>query len=172
MLEIKKNLWDCDGPNTLICITTNGFVKNNGEAVMGRGCAKEAAERWPQFPKMFGEMLNRLGNTVVIWDNQETGTYVENVEDLPDLQGQLATFPVKHNWWEEADLELIKKSAEDLVRLVNCFAREDLPDMTTFEKIYIPRPGCGNGKLSWEIVKVILEPILDDRFIIVDFPND
>ena len=41
MNEITGNILNYIGkPKTLVCITTNGFVKNNGEAVMGAGCAK------------------------------------------------------------------------------------------------------------------------------------
>jgi len=37
MKELRGNLFHT--PCDVICITTNGFVKRNGEAVMGRGCA-------------------------------------------------------------------------------------------------------------------------------------
>jgi hypothetical protein len=38
------------------------------------------------------------------------------------------------------------------------------------EAIYLPRPGCGNGRLNWEDVKKILSPILkSDRFHIVTY---
>lgn len=38
--EVVGNMWAI--PADAYCITTNGFVKKNGEAVMGAGCAKEA----------------------------------------------------------------------------------------------------------------------------------
>jgi len=38
------------------------------------------------------------------------------------------------------------------------------------KKVYLPRPGCGYGYLDWEIVKKELEPILDDRFIVITKP--
>ena len=42
MIEIKGSLFNepCDA----FCITTNGFIKKDGTCVMGRGCAKQAAD--------------------------------------------------------------------------------------------------------------------------------
>lgn len=148
---MKVNLWDCDAPHVLLCITTNGYVKGNGEAVMGRGCALQAKTRYPDLPELLGANIKLTGNITRIFEPGVT----------PDLKGQLCSFPVKENWWEEADLELIEKSAKDLVGLTNYFG---------FARVYLPRPGCGNGKLDWDTqVRPILEPLLDDRFIIVDF---
>ena len=70
MLEVKGNLWTFEYPNTspdsyVRCITTNGFVKKNGEAVMGRGCAKEACERYPGLAKQLGEKIIKKGNTLI-----------------------------------------------------------------------------------------------------------
>jgi len=50
--EDKINLWEY--PADARVITTNGFVKNNGEAVMGRGCAREAARKYPRLPLFWG----------------------------------------------------------------------------------------------------------------------
>ena len=41
MKEIRGDLFTQEADT--ICITTNGFVKANGECVMGRGCAKQLA---------------------------------------------------------------------------------------------------------------------------------
>ncbi len=38
------------------------------------------------------------------------------------------------------------------------------------DKVYLVRPGCGNGQLKWEDVKPLIAPILDDRFIVVERP--
>ena len=35
-------------------------------------------------------------------------------------------------------------------------------------KIYLPKVGCGNGKLDWKNVELILDKYLDERFIVVD----
>jgi len=153
MLEEQVDLWDLTRYDVALCITTNGFVKKNGENVMGRGCALELKQRCPDFPKVFGNMINLVGNRLVVWESEE-------VPALNKLgYKHLITFPVKHNWWENADVELIKKSAIDLMALI------DVSDIT---KVYLPRPGCGCGGLNWEKdVRPVLQPILDDRIIVV-----
>lgn len=52
--------YQCDAA----CITTNGFIKANGEAVMGRGCALEAAQAFPNVPKLLGALITSKGNRV------------------------------------------------------------------------------------------------------------
>jgi len=135
--EIIGDLWDFyKQPYHTILITTNGTIKSDGSVVMGRGCAKEAADRFPRLPKILGKLISEGGN---------------HIHFIPSAM--IYSFPVKHNWWEKADLELIRQSAEELARLA-------WPG--GFETNYIlPRPGCGNGGRDWETeVKPILEPIL------------
>jgi len=126
-----------------ICITTNGFVKNGtGECVMGRGIALEAKNKFPKLPKELGFKITKFGNDVFYFKDYN-----------------LFSFPVKHNWFEKADLKLIEKSCIQLLGLVNDYK---------FTNIFLPKVGCGNGKLLWKDVKPILEFILDDRFYIID----
>jgi hypothetical protein len=141
MREIRGELWDYyhreDKP-FVVCITTNGFVKKNGEAVMGRGCAYEATKRIPYIAKDLGELIKLYGNRP--W----------GVHDI-------LTFPVKHNWWESADLELIRQSAETLRTIA----------LDNLEITYVlPRPGCGNGRLDWAQVKPLLEDLPDNVWVI------
>ena len=132
-----------------ICITTNGNVKKNGEAVMGRGCALEANRRW-NCAKNLGKSIKKYGNVVNFI------LYVVPYEVL--------SFPVKHNWWEKADLKLIKESAVELVKRTRLF---------NWKKVVLPRPGCGAGGLDWETeVKPVLKPILDDRFYVITIAKE
>jgi len=143
MLEQQIDLWTVkDG---FLCITTNGTVKKNGEAVMGRGCAKELATMVPNFPKLFGAGLQLNGNHVMLFQ--------------PFLHYWIITFPVKHHWHEKADIKLIKKSCLELV---------DLMQKNSMNKVYLPRPGCGNGHLDWDKdVKPVIKDLLPDNVIIV-----
>lgn len=149
MVEITGNLWDQSG---IKVITTNGYVKSNGEAVMGRGCAYEAAVKYPHFPKLLGRTIRELGN--------EVRRFRLKYEDTRSDDYVIYSFPVKHNWYELADIKLIEKSA---FQLRNCV------DVEAIKTITLPRPGCGNGGLRWSVVKAVLDPIFDDRFKVITF---
>src|SRR6266550_9558402 len=136
MREDQGNMWDF--PSEAYVITTNGFVKNNGECVMGRGCAREAALRWPKLPLALGTCIKFGGN---------------HVHGFHFDEALIMTYPVKHHWREAADLALIERSAHELVRMA---------DQQGVREAIMPRPGCGNGRLDWEDVWPIIEPILDD----------
>ena len=139
MKEIVGNLWDYYDMDHVLCITTNGFVKANGECVMGRGCAKEATERVPGIAKRLGALINRRGN-LVHWLN--TG---------------IVSFPVKHVWWEKGDKALIISSAEQLAREA---------DNLRQKWFVLPRPGCGNGGLKWAEVKEWISFLPDNVHVI------
>lgn len=91
MREISGNAWDYYNNNSdvTLCITTNGFVKANGECVMGRGIAFTAKTKFPSLPYRLGQLIAHHGNYPFY---------------LPDLR--IITYPVKHNWWEVADLDV------------------------------------------------------------------
>ena len=150
MIEVKGNLWDY--PANARVITTNGTVKKNGECVMGRGCALEAKRRWTTIPRDLGQFIRSQGNHV-FWLGE------------PDLTWSLYSFPVKHQWFERADLKLIEQSAHELNNLTGDDGLDDEEDTV----IVLPRPGCGNGNLKWNEVKPVIEPILDDRFHVITF---
>lgn len=155
MREQYGNIWHLKGD--AICITTNGFVKKNGEAVMGAGIAKEAKNFWPELPKLLGNKIKEQGNHVhVFWGLSKIMNYFDG---LP-IERDIISFPVKHNWWEVADMELIRRSAKELMYWV---------EEGHIDKVLLPRPGCGNGKLDWIDVKREIEPILDDRISVVTF---
>lgn len=142
MQELTGNLWDYHNPNHIIAITTNGFVKRNGECVMGRGCALEARQRIPNIARQLGKLITEKGNHV-------------------HYLGQgVVSFPVKHAWFQDADIALIERSARELLNMANSFG---------WKSVIIPRPGCGNGRLQWNDVRSVLDRILDDRFKIIDF---
>lgn len=148
MVEVIGSLWDY--PADVRVITTNGTVKKNGECVMGRGCAAEAKKMWNGLPLQIGLHIKDHGNQVACFQCYN-----------PDVL--LYTFPVKHNWYEQADLDLIIHSAEVLSACVQDGFEEQAIT------VVLPRPGCGNGKLKWEDVKRVLNPILDDRFHVITF---
>lgn len=129
-----------------LCVTTNGMIKNNGHAVMGRGIALQANNRYHVSAKL-AEHLRKNGNVAA---------------DLGIYNGvHVLSFPTKHDWRDNSDIELIKESAKQLMIIA------DNLGLTT---IYLPKPGCANGHLNWNDVKPVIDAILDDRFIVVIQP--
>lgn len=137
------DLWDYHVRGEWIGITTNRAVNAKGHAVMGRGVALQAAEVFPTLPRELGERLTGGITGVVLWTPY-----------------RLVTFPVKEHWRDDADLDLIRESATALQALLDS-ASLVLP------VVYLPRPGCGNGRLRWPDVKAALAPILSDRVVVV-----
>lgn len=138
MKEVYGDAWTIRKDYTFLAITTNGIIKQNGKAVMGRGIAAEAKYRYPNIAYKLGELLLKQGNRIHV------------------LAPDLISFPVKHHWAEKADIRLIEASARELMARLG----ED-------ETVLLPRPGCGNGGLNWKDVKKVLRKILDDRVTIV-----
>jgi hypothetical protein len=150
MLETRGNLWQLAQGSNLV-LTTNGAVKANGECVMGRGIALEAKSMFPMVPKRLGTYINQYGNRCFnLGQWQYDGkTY------------RLISFPVKHKWFEDADITLIAQS---------CIQITDMANKFNWGTVWMPRPGCGNGKLDWDtLVRPVLANLLDNRFIVTTF---
>jgi hypothetical protein len=129
--------------NHFVCITTNGTVKKNGDAVMGRGNAKQATICIPKIKPLLGRYLKERGNVA---------GYLDVLRDT-----ELVIFPVKHNWWEKADIVLIEESTEWLKHEAHRNPKHTY---------HLPRPGCGNGKLKWEFVKPRIQRHLPDNVLV------
>lgn len=163
---------NCDA----LCITTNGYVSTRGNAVMGRGIAKQIADLFRHIPIRLGSLIKSKGNNVHLLDT------IKTAEGPIDL----LSFPVKPHsvfnhkdnvvshavhmyepralvpgYHAKADLKLIARSCRQLV---------DWANKTNHKKIVLVRPGCGAGELDWETqVKPILESMLDDRFHVITY---
>lgn len=147
MKEIRGDVMQLiEGEFDALCITTNGFVKRNGECVMGRGIALTIKQRFPKVPFKLGTLINERGNHVHV-----IGKF---------KHGRLLSFPTKHHWREDSDINLIERS---------CYELEQFIDERGYTKVLLPRPGCGNGKLKWEHVKPVIERVLSDRVYIATF---
>jgi hypothetical protein len=68
------------------------------------------------------------------------------------------SFPIKWNFWEDADLSLIERSARELVEMV---------DSVRLARVYLPPVGDGH---PWPEVRSILERYMDNRFVVVHEP--
>lgn len=135
-----------------ICLTTNGIVKDNGRAVMGRGCALQAKQRWENIDRRLGDLIQKNGNCCqMIFHNADH-----------EFQYAVVAFPVKHDWRDNADLSMIRRSALQLMEMV---------EKHGWRRVILPKPGCGSGKLPWHEVRKVLLPILDERVAVISTKN-
>ncbi len=152
-----------------VCISTNGFVTSHGNAVMGRGCAKELADLFPDTPRILGTMIKRHGNivqTIKVVDGTSVVAFpVKHVSGICTgnnvVEGAKFRYPkgcTVPGFHLKASMELIVQSAHQL---------KQLADLNGWKSVVLPRVGCGAGELSWLVVKPMLDAILDNRFIAV-----
>jgi hypothetical protein len=139
MLEAVGDIW-AERWGAVIAITTSGSLARNGRAVIGRGVARQALAYYPDLAETLGRILAEWGNHV------------------HDLGNGLVSFPVEETAWSLPDLRIIARSAEEL---------RSLADRRGWSRIVVPRPGCGGGGLGWQQVRPLLEPWLDQRFIVI-----
>ena len=148
--EVHDDIFKCpSGDKEALCVTTNGVVKKDGSAVMGKGMALLVDQKYNVGSKL-GKHLKENGNVPCDLGIVADGFHV-------------ISFPTKNDWSESSDLNLIKQSAEKV---------KEMADSLGLEKIYITRPGCGLGNLEWSDVKRTLSTVFDDRFCIVDNTKD
>jgi hypothetical protein len=147
MLEVAGNIWTFHTQGNVIVIPTNGTVTRESRAVMGRGLALQTRYKYPRLPLALGRLLTSEGNSCYYF---------------PEYK--VITFPTKHEWWQESQLDLIVFSCGQLVGL--------LGRKPSIGSAYLPRVGCGFGGLSWKDVKPALQECLDDRFIVVTIPGE
>jgi len=99
--EEPGDLWDLHYQGHWIAITTNGIVKSDGRAVMGAGLAKQAADRFPDLPRVLGTHLRTCGNTPMAFPTM-----------------RIVTFPTKHHFRDASDIGLILDSLRHIQCLV------------------------------------------------------
>lgn len=137
MIEAEGNMfYDYLEPDVLYVITTNGYVRNNGTAVMGRGTAQAATRLQKQVDRFLGDLLLAWGNRSYL------------------LPGNMVSLPTKHHWKEKSDIELIDRSLGQL---------RDLWTTVGKPRLYLPQPGCGNGGLFWHHVRPHVEHYFGDE---------
>lgn len=168
MKEIHGNIWQVEAD--AICITTNGDLKKNGRAIMGKGLAKQTVEHYPNIDIILGLLIKKYGNLV----HMLTGEYGLNnkvpmlccteIGEVPDADGiitpwHIVSLPTKRSWRDRSNISFI---------IFNLGQLSYLAQKKKWKKIVLPRPGCGLGGLIWHKIKPILTPLMDDRFFIIN----
>ena len=116
-----------------IVVPSNTTVRKDGSAVMGRGIAAQAAKKFQKLPRAYGTRLRK----------QKTidGFFVFKKRAIIML-------PVKHDWKDNANVELIKDGLDLLSQVLNVDK--------SIKSVGIPMLGCGFGGLAYEFVLPML----------------
>ncbi len=137
---IKGDLWDYHRNGCVVAVTTGGMVQKDGTCAMPRGCARQAADKIDNLAYTLGSQISLHGLHVF------------------DLGNRIVSFPVETSPFERPELKIIEQSCRELVELCN---------YKKWQKVIVPRPGCGLGGLSWQDVRPILEKHFDERFWVI-----
>ena len=180
MKEIYGDLFKQEEADA-ICVTTNGYINVRGRAVMGRGCADRAKRLFKGIDLTLAKCIKEHGNVVSLLVEREKGYCICSfpVKPIEGIANNNLSNVVPHmhkmfkrengvalpnqkvmGWAHVADMDIIKQSCLEIV---------ELTERMGWKKVIIPKPGCGAGELSWEVVKPEIEVLLDDRFYIIDY---
>jgi len=172
--EIKGNILDYIGKRSIVCVTTNCFVKKNGENVMGAGNAKDFKNAYPDLPFSIGVGLKfgpgpSIVKSIPIVDGRKVkNTYIMTFPTKPDYvvvkKDKTNILPIYRDkcskgqkvpgYMGYSDLELIRKSADFINFEIQIMEKYKVP---WIHGVIIPKPGIENRGLTWKKVKKVLK---------------
>ena len=133
------NMWSIFDLKEYFLVTTNSYIRKDGALVMGRGIAKQLADKIPSIPWDFADKIKHLGNYGIVV-----------------TAGRIGAFQVKKHFANDAEFPLITSSTYDLHRWA-----ESLPK----RRFDLNFPGIGNGHLDYNEVLPLLQGLPDNVHI-------
>ncbi|HEL9716985.1 TPA: macro domain-containing protein [Legionella pneumophila] len=118
----------------------------NCVGVMGKGIALQFKKKWPDNFSEYARMC-KSGSL------KPGKVHIFQLEKS-NLPLFIINFPTKDHWKEKSKIEYIKDGLNDLIHQIK---------KLNISSIAIPPLGCGNGGLSWTLVK----PLIEDAFNIL-----
>ena len=144
MREQVIDLWEAHkSPLAAAGIPTNGIVTSSGRLVRGAGVALQAKHRFPDLDYVLGDLIFQAKTNRVFYCQSS----------------KLFTFPTKLSWNQNAVPAIIERSSRELSILARNHS-----DRT----FYLPRPGCGLGRLNYRDVRPLLLRLPDNVIVITN----
>lgn len=138
------NMLETIRPGDIYLVTTNSYIRKDGALVMGRGAAKQLADKYPGLPYKLGDAIQRSCGHL---GEYNTGVLTDKATNV-----SLGAFQVKYHFADEADLELIQRSVIELTQVA-------VQDGRIF---HVNFPGIGNGRQALEHVEPLLGMLPDN----------
>jgi hypothetical protein len=147
MRIFEYDVFNYKAPYDAICVPINTNITRQNKLVMGKGFALEIKKRSPGIDIAFAESLKLNMNACFAYSDM----FFSGIK--------LIGFISKLNWWEKSTMDILVKSAHELMGLCSAL---------NLQNVLLPAPGCGCGGLNIELVKTTLDGIVDDRIIFCD----
>lgn len=144
MRVVHGDLWDYWEKGHTVVVPTNLFVSPRGKAVLGRGVAKQASNKFPGLEFRYGKSV-------------QGGTPLVFYQDI-----RLLMFPVKPARGEEGVPGFMAKADIHLIR----DGVRRLKEKWHHGPVAMPAVGCGFGELQFKDVFPIINE-LPDHFTLV-----
>jgi hypothetical protein len=162
---IKANIVNLWNTGNIVCVTTNGFIKKNGEAVMGRGNALAMAKAIPKLPLCLANHIRTNGNVVGPIYKKVISFPVKPIqgdysEVLPHMRKNYKPTDTIPGFFCKARVDIIEKSVNELNELITQYDEH-------IKNIYLPIPGVNNGQLTFDNIKHILNN-LNNKVVLVN----
>jgi len=167
MQQAHGNIWSLSSKDDAIVIPVNvGWRQRDNRAVMGRGLAFQASQRWPWLRDRWGQHCRQRGADAI-----PCVFYIES-----KWARSVILFPSKPlneekpwlSWYGPSDLGLIKKHLPALSGLATDPITIKGQPILCGERILVPLIGCGNGNLDpVDIVPVLEQGLTHERFVLV-----
>lgn len=141
MILKQGNMWDAFDSTEHFLITANSFIKRNGNAVLGRGIAKQASDKYTSLPQLAGMRI------------QDVCGHLGKYGCVSNVLGKIGLFQVKLAWHEDARLDLIKYAVDMLTG--------GLEANPKIKSVCLNFPGIGNGGLQYTDVLPIISELPD-----------
>lgn len=146
----RGDMWSVFGKTDMFLITTNPIINKQGLAVMGRGIAKQMADRYPEVRKDFANTMHTI-KACKMWP-----CYTDSIGAYGYPKQPVGFFMVKDHWAAQARPEIIRNSVRELCAWI---------DDCQYHRVDLNFPGIGNGKLRRDDVLPLLEPLPDNVHI-------
>ena len=149
MKETRGDLFELYDQGKTIAITTNGYIRKDGCAVMGRGVAYQAKVKFRGIERTLGKKIKANGNVVQFIIPRVLAFPVKPEYGIADKGKSNVVKHMRNKFYEGdevpgwamvASLDRIGLSLADLWLLY---------DQKKFDRVYMPRAGCGAGELNW-----------------------
>lgn len=137
----RGNMWNAFHETDAFCITTNSYIRNDGELVMGRGIAKVAKQLFDDLPSALGDQVEQYCGHLGVY-----GLMPSNRSEID----KIVAFQVKTHFKDKADLDLIRESSSCLQDVAT-----EYPD----KRFDLNFPGIGNGGRNESEVMPIIESL-------------